>query len=838
MNCFTLFLIALLSLSEIPITRWVDPFGRKPIGKAEFERIVAFPKTGKIGCIRHPRLTQNLVDVVVNSRLYPEIESVLNIYITDLEADGFSVRVDTMGGGSASQLRNHLAGLLQQGLKGAVFIGTLPVAWYYMPEPSLDMTEEFPIDYYFMDLDGNWIDSDLDGLLDQHSGSTAPEIWVGRICAGRMSIADERTAIIRYFEKIHAYRTGQLALPDRALSLVDDDWIYWYDTASLDLLYDTVVVVNATDLTNAEEYRSRLQAGYSFVHLFSHSSPWGHTFKPENVGGTFFNFEILPLSPRAFFYNLFSCSATRFVESDDIANCYLFYSDYCLLVVGSTKTGAMPEGFEDFYGCLAAGHCFGEAFRSWMELYAEESPNWCYGLCILGDPTLKLLHNPVNSEPSVEAAFPNSWPSAQLSTDEKTDAQVDAIYYNGNLYAAWSSGRIIRSDIIFSYRTPTGWASPQIVAFDEMWDFFPTLAHKNGNVWVIWQSMRDFDHNIYSAEWNGSSFQGPYRISNDDAAYDLTPAAVSIEDTAILVVFKTWRNANADLYYSINCTGWTTPQPVALTPEDEVDPVLTVDTSGRVWLFYSVYRNGSWDIEGRYFMGLSEGFSSPILVAATSFNERFPAACPDSTGKLWIIWEEDRGSSSWIVSGYLADSVFHGPYVISSGSNDFKPFLAPYRGELVAAWTRDNGGNLDIYVSFLGSDTVWLEPQPAVATLNQEMFPRLVTAGDTIFLFYQANWEGNWDIYLAEEAVSVAEGSPKGQKPARWASTTFLNPEKLADFLSNSDEPFEIFDVTGRRIAVLKAKEGNILRSLRSGLYFYRMKARGEIHRGSFLIVK
>jgi len=137
-------------------------------------------------------------------------------------------------------LRSHLAGLSQ--LVGALFVGELPVAWY-----ELD-GEEFPADIYFMDLNGTWQDSDRDGLFDGHSGDLNLEIWVGRLHARPLTWDDEVRLVRRYFAKNHLYRSGQLALPDRALAYVDDDWSGFGD-CDLSQLYASVTTVTQGNTT-------------------------------------------------------------------------------------------------------------------------------------------------------------------------------------------------------------------------------------------------------------------------------------------------------------------------------------------------------------------------------------------------------------------------------------------------------------------------------------------------------------------------------------------------------------------------------------------------------------
>ena len=819
----------------LPPTRWIDPLGRMPIKREEFEGKKPFPLERRIGAVLVPSKSSNpLVDILVNSSLYEEIQSSLEQFVSDLENEGYSIRIDTVSGGTPADLRSHLNVLLNQGLVGAIFIGNLPVAWYHMDEPGWGMVEEFPIDYYFMDLDGNWIDSNGDGFLDEHTGNTEPEIWVGRLYAGALTMSAEKSALERYFQKNHAYRTGSLSLPDRALSMIDDDWIYWYDTVSLNLIFDTVDVLTNPYVTTAEEFRNRLTEGYTLVHIASHSSPWGHTFKPLNYGGTYFNFETFPLNPRAFFYNLFSCSATRFVENDDIGNSYLYYSDYGLLVVGSTKSGAMHGHYEDFYGPLGDGRTFGEAFRHWMALYAEGDPPWNYGLCLLGDPTLRIIHRGAHSSTGSAHAKGPSWPSEQISTNDKTDAQASALYISGDLYVTWSSGRKIRGDIMFRYLSDGAWSAPFMVAYDEMWDFFPVLTHRNGNPWIVWQSMRDDDHNIYAVEWNGSAFSDPIRITSD-SAYDLTPDAVSLGDTAIAIAFLTWRNGDADIYLSILGDNFIPPFPACLSSEAEMDPSLVTDADGRLWLFYSRRAEEGWRVEGKYLEGMT--FSAPIALPAIGRNARFPDAALDSEGRLWVLWQEDVENSVVIQSAYIENDSVYGPFAVCDEGLNYLPVIAAGESALWACWTRDNGGDLDIYICPHSDSSGWLEPVGAVATSHDEMWPDLLVTEDTLYLFYQSNAAVNWDIYLTRidpGGIGCREKEMGGMKSK--SSTFFTGAVDLEALGIPEGAYFEVYDVSGRKVRSGVRFDSHLYLE-KSGIYFYRSEEESA-RKGRFLLLK
>ncbi len=200
--------------------QWIDPLGRKPKTFNEWQKEISGPKETRITNLYHlSGGKENLVALIVNAEIYPNLVSEINQFAQDLQNEGWTVRVDSIRGSSPTALRSHLASL--PNLKGAIFIGELPVAWC---EAFGFGIEEYPIDLYFMDLNGIWLDSDNDGKYDAHTGNVNPEIWVGRIYSRPLTWDSEIRLLKNYFRKNHLYRTGSLSVPHRALSYVDDDW--------------------------------------------------------------------------------------------------------------------------------------------------------------------------------------------------------------------------------------------------------------------------------------------------------------------------------------------------------------------------------------------------------------------------------------------------------------------------------------------------------------------------------------------------------------------------------------------------------------------------------------
>ena len=263
--------------------RWAGPPGSEPGSYEDFIAARGLDPAPplKIRLIRQPdeKSLDNHVLVVIEENLYPQVETALTGYISDLEYQGYAVTVltDTAFGGTPMEFRTFLASLYgSQGLDGALLIGDLPVPWHESTWDDGDY-ENYPCDYFYMDLDGTWSDVDINGIYDEHTGNRLPEIWVGRMTASTLA-GTEADHVNALLAKIAAYRHGLLAQPQRGITFIDDDWSYW-EACGMDLIYGSQVKVsNDHQTTVADTYAVELSTGYETIQVCAHSWPGGHQF--------------------------------------------------------------------------------------------------------------------------------------------------------------------------------------------------------------------------------------------------------------------------------------------------------------------------------------------------------------------------------------------------------------------------------------------------------------------------------------------------------------------------------------------------------------------------------
>lgn len=366
--------------------------------------------------------TKGRMIVVVNYDLYPDIKSSIDQYVLDVANDGYYADVYRYKGGTAADLRkfiirnrkrliedpreskgekkNEKDRKRKAALRGVVFVGNLPIAWY--EHKARGHSSVFPCDLFFMDANGRWKDKDKDGDYNIHAGDIDAEIWVGRIWTPDMNGNNARL-INQYFARNHYFRKGRLGQSNKGLTIVDDDWAGFGDCA-MDMMLPSSNIDVCTDKkeTNANTYKAKMAKHFGWAQVCAHSNPYLHRFsipnEPFKEEDNYIRVKYIKDEnpPQANFYNLFACSSALFTQPDYMAGWYIFDKpgngiNPGMAAIGSTKSGSMLF-FENFYGPMGKGMTIGEAFVEWWKCLGAKHEDWeigwFYGLVLLGDPTL------------------------------------------------------------------------------------------------------------------------------------------------------------------------------------------------------------------------------------------------------------------------------------------------------------------------------------------------------------------------------------------------------------------------------------------------------------------
>ncbi len=814
-----LLLLAFVSLAVpegIPI-QYMDSHGRQPASTMNSVQAHRGVYSRDVMCAPMNAGTDaDLVVLLVDEEVYSGISTALSVYQSDLESEGYTVAVWQISGGSATDIRSDLQSQYSSGsLVGAVAIGDIPSGWIE------NGYGEYPIDMYLMDMNGTWTDSDNDGLFNSYS-SGAPEIWLGRLTPTFLTFGSSVELLNSYFQKNHSYRTGTLFLPDRALAYEE---AFTGLTGALDNLYPDVTRRDDPVSTNADDFKQELLYGYEWVHLISHSSPWGssfHTGAPPEGAGTLNNLEVPPLDPHAIFYVCNCCSNGRWTEIDNLANSYIWTDSYGLACLAQAKVD-YTNYFTEYYQQLSQGSNLGDAYRVWL------GSNMGYedGAVLFGDPTLKPRTSSASFSGVEGSGFVptvDGWLDYPVTDGLHTQGRVD-MYSDpstGMLFAVSGSSDPVRANILATCSDGDSWATPVIVCEHEYWDWHPTVGGDGvGNVWVAWQSMRDNHegYDIYLSKWSGSSWGSSETLTTGDP-FDVEPA-MSGGAGHTWLVWQKWDGGNPDIVGRM-WTGaqWTTEVTIAGSDSPERYP--DVAWNGTEYgLAYHRKTDDGWQICFRDAPD-SGSFGSEEVISSPGIESRYPCITGVSGG-FAAAWQSSSGE---IMFSLRQGGTWSAPQVVSQGDYGLRPSVTTLAdGNIMVSWTASM--NSIRYNEWNGSS--WGGVFTAASADAVDDGKIAVSPSGDIWLVYGARGEDlQWDLRastpdpegISEEATGVSAVSlvNSGANPAASVAVFTVSAPGAA--------VLTVHDMSGRTVHSSAVETGDYVwstESVPSGVYIVRL---------------
>jgi hypothetical protein len=396
------------------------------------------------------------VGIFVETRLSAPLSDAIEQLRGDLAAEGVTLLVvDSLTADVSPQiLRDVLRSRSSTvSLQGAILVGNFGAPLFNVPNQQGDpYWHDHLSDLYYMDLDGDWVDADGDGVFDTHrdhppgrfgwpwlgGGDREPELWVSRLRTGPLTGVGEEVALLTsYFARNHEYRTGQdpdvdprIFLVGAGIDLPHSDWgaqpedLYEPDRIDAVLCTDTSSVALRTFLSSGERYELGVVNSFSGprihhfdVHEGEGYDPFWDRWPEGRRAVTAFSDvvhppydvswrDIVEWQPRVRFYQLLSSETGRHDQENYLAGAYVFSGEGLAAIAGTQHSGAM--GTPGLYADLAAGRTLGDAWRRALAYELERTGEparlaWCdegmrdepYGVwphkaVLIGDGSLRL----------------------------------------------------------------------------------------------------------------------------------------------------------------------------------------------------------------------------------------------------------------------------------------------------------------------------------------------------------------------------------------------------------------------------------------------------------------
>ncbi len=677
--------------------------------------------------------------LLVAENLETPLQSELDQYADDLGNDGYDVIRKVISGGTVEDMRAMFKA--ESDLKGVIMVGNLPRAWYCV---GFYDDETFPFDLFLMDLDGSFSDGDNDGIYDRHSGDKDPEIWVSRIDAHAMEFGNEVMLLKEYFTKNHLYRTGGLNVPVRALTFIDDDWS-GYGKCDLTSMYNDITVVENPTTSSAANYKKRLGEGYEWVHLMTHSSPWGHNFdSPNGFLGTVTAPEIAQVNPQTIFYQLFSCSNVRWIEPNCLGNWYLYGTDYALLCAGSTKTGSL-RSFANFYNPIGSGNSPGEAFKSWFSKSGLNDPKWYYGCILIGDPTVmpSSSRKKVTDDNNVNDVNNSYDQYTQISASKLSNGYPSILSHEDKVYITWMSGEHGRTDIAAKTWDGSSWSNSAIeIDSDKYWDINPSIGvDESGSPFITWADFHDstFGYRVKVASGNNFSTVKSY---TDSIGYNMDPKLIYTDKMWLI-----WQTTDLG-EGSIVAKTLDNSFPMTFLSKEGINtnrPSVAKDNSGKI---HVVWTQGSPQKECiMWTSGDDNGFAKPQEISSGAFCRN--AKISNCKGKLYCTWQEGGASSAIKVRSWDATWDDEETVYSSSENHVFSPGVSVSRnGSVFIGWQTGNGTDAQTWHSVLSGESNW---SSAGKLINPDGPTWNAVFSDGAMAWTGINADGEWQIFTSLE---------------------------------------------------------------------------------------
>jgi len=402
-------------------------------------------------------MNQQRIIVIIEDRLAESLDQSLSQYKEDLENEGYSVKINTNINytTSSAEIRKVLQNDYNdnQNLIGAVFIGSIAAPLFnYKKDQGDPYWHDYLTDFYYMDLDGIWEDTDNNGIYDLHKDTSnefwnkvrrklslgdnrTPEIWVSRIRADKLiSLGDEIELLKKYFQKNHDYRTGGLILPPKKAFVISagvnvskSDWGAYpekiYSEIDSEIFHDSLGISLKSFLSSETGYEWGVINVFSGprIHHFSHfnseiNPDWWkskegrqkialYSDKVNHSNDVSWN-DIKAIQPKVLFYHLLTSEVGRHDYNDYLGGIYVFSGLGLAAIAGTQHSGSVGSKF--LYDNLADGKSIGQSWKEalvWLVEHADDrisifyypdseeklkAGKSNYKAVLLGDGTLKL----------------------------------------------------------------------------------------------------------------------------------------------------------------------------------------------------------------------------------------------------------------------------------------------------------------------------------------------------------------------------------------------------------------------------------------------------------------
>ncbi|HTM48633.1 MAG TPA: hypothetical protein VL285_08135, partial [Bryobacteraceae bacterium] len=227
----------------------------------------------------------------------------------------------------------------------------------------------------------------------------------------------------------------------------------------------------------------------------------------------------------------------------------------------------------------------------------------------------------------------------KLSTGEyEDDEPAMAALPGGAVAAVWVAYRERADRVFLRTQANHSWSRPEQVTTKPA-DIFraAAAADKAGNLWVFWTERANDRWQLWGRQKKGAAWSAPERLAAEGSNTFLR--AASSPDGKIFVVWQSYRGGQSDIFLRAYDGGkWSAETRVSESPANDWEPAVAAGPDGTAYVAWDTYDKGNYDI---HFRSYQNGSLSPLqpLTSSPKF-QAHAAVAVDSRGRPWVAWDE------------------------------------------------------------------------------------------------------------------------------------------------------------------------------------------------------
>lgn len=374
---------------------------------------------------------------------------------------------------------------------------------------------------------------------------------------------------------------------------------------------------------------------------------------------------------------------------------------------------------------------------------------------------------------------------------------------NGSIWTVWQSNILGDMDIVYSVFRDGSWSWVEPLVADENINTGPTVFQaENGTIWLFYSSLvvGAEDYDIYYRTWTQGQgdWSDPRQLTNhvNDDTY---PGAIQARNGSIFVVWqrRAYPASYDNVMYKVyNGSHWSSEYLLTTSAGDDRVPAITQTRDERIWVAWSSFRTGDWEIFYKTNGGSS--WSTDQRLTTSSNDDINPSIAQARDGYIWIVWSSSKTTPSATDDLYYKTSNDNGTtwsestQLTTDTADDLWPSIAQISDKkLWVVWTTNRGYSYDIYCKTSSEITVH---DVAITDIHPAF--TLPSQGQTVPINVTAKNNGDWSetftvtcyinsTLIGSQGVTLGAGAST-TLTFQWDTTTFAAGKYVASASASS----------------------------------------------------